>query len=425
MLRLIQPVPLVFAFLCMGPVAADEAVPKAKASTAQELSRQARELWRMKGDHDGALALYNQAVAAFPLDVDARLDRAIFFDVMLDFVRDEDVEKFKGLARDDYGWVADQDPDSVRSGVARDALTRLSGRTLIDPPSVPCTGDGAAACRRAESLWATERFTEAIVEYDKAAAGCPGTGFVWVNYADAYFGLGDYEKAKELFLKAIEVEPWNRSAHRFLADAESHLKNEDAAVHQSALAVVSDPQYEAAWASLRSYAGASARAWNRVYARKVAVKASEKDPSQISITFPSQETNSKTGAGRKKRKREASISTDESSWTAYGIMKASTLMGAVIDVDESGATVKRAVDPKTMTALEIERIAVRNGLDVTQGSSARFWSMMKKAKEAGFLDEAIFLHLLDEPLAKEYPAFRDKNGPRLVEYLETVIVPKR
>jgi hypothetical protein len=51
--------------------------------------------------------------------------------------------------------------------------------------------------------------------------------------------------------------------------------------------------------------------------------------------------------------------------------------------------------------------------------------MMGRALHAGFLDEAIFLHMLDAPLAAEYPAFRDKNASRLTEYLETVIAPKK
>ena len=49
--------------------------------------------------------------------------------------------------------------------------------------------------------------------------------------------------------------------------------------------------------------------------------------------------------------------------------------------------------------------------------------MMARADDAGFLDEAIFLHMLDAPLAAEYPAFREKNAERLAAYLETVILP--
>jgi hypothetical protein len=49
--------------------------------------------------------------------------------------------------------------------------------------------------------------------------------------------------------------------------------------------------------------------------------------------------------------------------------------------------------------------------------------MMARAERAGFLDEAIFIHMLDENSAAEYPAFRETHAERLVAYLETVILP--
>ena len=48
--------------------------------------------------------------------------------------------------------------------------------------------------------------------------------------------------------------------------------------------------------------------------------------------------------------------------------------------------------------------------------------MMARAYQAGFLDEAIFIHLLNAELAAEYPAFREENAERLASYLKTVIL---
>ncbi len=41
---------------------------------------------------------------------------------------------------------------------------------------------------------------------------------------------------------------------------------------------------------------------------------------------------------------------------------------------------------------------------------------------AGFRDEAIFLHLLDESLVEEYLEYRESHADELVEYLCTVVV---
>jgi len=121
---------------------------------------------------------------------------------------------------------------------------------------------------------------------------------------------------------------------------------------------------------------------------------------------------------------------DGAMWIGYGAAKANILSGNTIDTGADGQPVNRKVDPKTMSALEIAREAVKVALQIARelaaGESSKpsaFWSMMTRAQDGGFLDEAIFLHMLDAPLAAEYPAFRDKNAERLVTYLDTLIVP--
>jgi hypothetical protein len=126
-----------------------------------------------------------------------------------------------------------------------------------------------------------------------------------------------------------------------------------------------------------------------------------------------------------------SANPDDVGWVAYGLSKALALTGSVIEEDASGNPVKHTIDPKAMSALELDRLAVRHTLKAVQemttdppSKPAPFWAMMMRADKAGFLDEAIFLHMLDASLAKEYPVFRDKNAAKLVEYLETMIAPK-
>ena len=41
---------------------------------------------------------------------------------------------------------------------------------------------------------------------------CPDNAAWWVDFADSYYVLENYEKAKELFVKALSVDPWNREA---------------------------------------------------------------------------------------------------------------------------------------------------------------------------------------------------------------------
>ena len=411
----------------MPAAAGDPAPPRPK--DVGELLQEALDLWHMQEDYNGALASFNRAVELAPSDAQVRLQRAMFFESVVELVGDDDKEKFRELARDDYTWVAEQDPDSTRAGISRDALTRLRGAPLLARPAVMCPKEAAAAHERAEAFYGARRFQEAVPEYEKASAGCPEAATYWVDYADAHYMLGTYDKAKELFERAVTVDPWLRSAHRFLADTEGHLGHGEAAVHQAALAVVSDPEYEAAWASLRGYADAVGRGWKRSYGVKPDVR---KEPGsgdqKITIALP--EATSSPSAGKKAGKSKPVP--DDIGWMSYSMSKALAFSGTVIEPGPKKKPVERSIDPKSTSALETERIAVRSGLDAWREQTkkrtppdATFWSMMDRAEKAGFTDEAIFLHMFDAALAAEYAAYREKNAARLVEYLETLIAPNR
>ncbi len=421
------------------PARTEEPGAKPAPPDANELRRQANDLWHTKKDYNGALAAFNQAVDAAPNDADIRLQRAYFFEYVSGIVTKDEVEKFKDLSRQDYQKIATDAPDSMRAGVARDGLTRLSGKTLLTPAAVKCPSEAVDAYGRAESLLSADKFAESISQYEKATEACPSAADFWLGFADAYYGLKQYAKAKELFRRALEADPWSRMGHRFLADAEGHLNNGDAAVHEAALAVVSDPVYEAAWSSLRNYANVTGREWKRVYGVKTDVTATDSTKGtgkDITINVPMTEPQDATTPGHKHRKPKAGTKSKESNpddlgWMSYGLFKAGAMSGSVTEQDASGKPVEKKIDPSTLTALDIERIGVRGALDVagevaasTSDTPGPFWAMMMRADKAGFLDEAIFLHMLDEPLAKEYPAFREKNATKLVEYLETMIVPK-
>jgi tetratricopeptide (TPR) repeat protein len=384
MIRRMLPVLAILTILFLtAPAGAVKSTPKSGAQpklapaasferpNPKDLLREAKELWHMKADYTGALAKFNDAVDAEPKDNDTRLQRAHFFEMLAAIVVAEDKAEFKARARMDYEHIAADDPDSVIAGMARDGLTRLAGEPVIEVKRVACPEAAVQSRARADALYGARKYAEAVAEYAKATDGCPGDAASWVDFADSYYVLEDYGKAKELFAKALSVDPWNREAHRYLSDTEIQLKNLEVAGHQLVLAVVSDPTYEAGWSALRTYATALGRKWNRVYGDR----------------------------------RPEAGNADGASWAAYGEAKA-------------GA---RGAHPELASALAIEREAVKAALRSQKGSGP-FWSMMARAEQAGYLDEAIFIHMLDAELAAEYQTFRDVNADRLASYLETMIV---
>src|SRR5258706_14672062 len=192
--------------------------PTFERPDAKALLREAKDLWHMKQDYTGALAKFNAAVDADPQDNDARLQRAHFFEALSVIVVPEDKARFQARAQIDYEHIAAADPDSLIAGIARDGLTRLAGKSLIEAKPVKCPEAAMEAHARADALYGARRFADAAVEYEKAAAGCPAEAVYWVDLADSNYLLEDYEKAQELFGKALSVDPWNREAHLFLSD---------------------------------------------------------------------------------------------------------------------------------------------------------------------------------------------------------------
>jgi tetratricopeptide (TPR) repeat protein len=377
--------------LAANPAGAVKSTPKAGAVTKlgpaadfappdpKQLLRDAKELWHMKGDYTGALAKFDAAVDAEPESNDTRLQRAHFFEMLTAIVVPDDKAKFEARARSDYEQIAAADPDSVIGGMARDGLTRLAGESLIEVKRATCPEPATEAHTRADALYGARRYADAVAEYEKATTLCPDEANWWVDFADTYYVLEDYEKAKELFVKAVSVDPWNREAHRFLSDTHAQLGNAPAAVHEMVLAVASDPIYEAAWSAFRSYADATGRKWRRVYGKS----------------------------------RPETGDADAAAWRAYSEAKANP----------------RDARPGPASALAVKREAVKIALKTARESDAGaskglgpFWSMMARAEDTGFLDEAIFIHMLDAELAPEYPSFREANAERLASYLETVVL---
>ena len=345
---------------------------------AQALLREAKALWHIEKDSNGALAKFNAAVDAAPDDSDVRLQRGHFFEVLSSLVVAQDKQKFKEFAQEDYEEIARADPDSLIAGVARDGLTRLAGEEFLPTKIVECPDSAIEVHARGESLYGARRYADAIVAYEKATADCPEASAWWVDFADSHYVIADYARAKELFVRALTVDPWNREAHRFLADTELQLGDGEAAVRQLILTVVSDPMYEAGWSALHLYGTALGHKWKRVYGSRTA------EP---------------RGA-------------DAAAWVAYLNAKAGARG------DQAGRS-----------ALAIERAAVKSALVAARqtepGPSAvtgPFWGMMARADQAGYLDEAIFMHLFDGALASEYPDFREKHAQRLATYLETLIL---
>lgn len=230
------------------------------------------------------------------------------------------------------------------------------------------------------------------------------------------FLLHQYERARALFREALQRDRWNRAAHRFLADTEARLGDARGAYREIVLAVVSDPTYEAAWHRLGSLTAGLGGKYHRAFAVKPTVSPEPDGKITIHLT-------SDPGS-------ESRYPAENSVWVMYGLLR----VAEVRDSEQSGSANPEGSWPpakwRSLSPLERERARVEKFLDVYQrviadkpDRESGFWNLMVKAREARFLDEAIFMHLIDPELAPAYLEYRDKHADRLVEYVTTILAP--
>jgi tetratricopeptide (TPR) repeat protein len=377
----------------LAPAAAQApAAASDRSAAAKDALTKADEALR-RDDLQAALQAANQALDLDPANAQAHLRRVtILWRLRGTGKTTNDNQRLEDAVRGDLRAVIAAVPDSTAAGVARDWLAAFDRGEAYAAPPVACSAEGSAEFAAAEQLFASRRFEESLVHYERAAASCPDNPVIWTSYGDAYFSLGDMPKAQHYFEMAVTWGPWLAQAHRYLADALAKQDRFEAAYHECVLAVLSDPTYEAAWGYLRSVVIARHGTWGRVAAVKPSVK---KDPAKqnVDIVVDPQATGT--------------------SWLAYALAKAAP----------AAATPPGAAPPPT--ALARERDAVRTVLAIRREKSdgEPFWNMIDRADRAGFLDEAIFLHLAEPDLLEEYHAYRDAHRERLVKYVETVLAP--
>ncbi|HXC50526.1 MAG TPA: tetratricopeptide repeat protein [Candidatus Limnocylindrales bacterium] len=284
------------------------------------------------------------------------------------------------------------EPRSEGAAFARDTLAEMYGARLYPDMVTSCPRSAQQAFANAEEQFGKGNFDAAIPLYQSAVADCPASAPMRVSLADAYFARGDHDKARGMFREAIAIDPWNRAAWRYLSDAENRLGNRTAAWEAALFAVLSDPDYQMGWVTL-DYC--SAKPIERIYVVKP--RLARTNDGKITINIPSVDpTYPDAEAGRL-------------AWISYGVLLNLPVVAVESRLDRERRLVLRALDAYQ----EI-------GLDKGKKASP-LWDELKSANAAGFLDEAIFVRLIDKELAPDYAEFRNTHRARLIEYMKRFV----
>ncbi|HEY2988259.1 MAG TPA: hypothetical protein VGL11_11080 [Candidatus Binatia bacterium] len=358
-----------------------------------------------RGDAQGVLNGYDAAVAADPDNVQLRMARCGFLAEMLELSRDQrDLIRKRALSDCEYVLKTAREGRLVAH--ANDLIRMIEQRRVFAEKSYPCPADARKASTLAYTLARAHKLKESLPHYKRALDGCPENAALWIQYGHTYILLRDFQQAKVFLSEGVKREPWERSGHLFLSDLYRDTGQPELAFKHAALAVVSDPSNEFAWEQLRERASARGRGWRRAVNRRPVVQLDSRGESQVSLP-----------AGTDLNSPETNF------WLGLGLVEASELKQAA--KQPGGARDNRS-------ALVKDRERVRENLDFQHHQIAkdpskrsRITDLMEEAAAAGYLDEAIFLCLVDARLAPEYVAYREKNGERLLDYIAKILAPPR
>ncbi|MBI4489173.1 MAG: tetratricopeptide repeat protein [Deltaproteobacteria bacterium] len=361
-----------------------------------------------RGDIQVAWQGFQSAVEADPSNPEVRGYRAYFLTTVAEATADPKVQKAaRDVAHADYQFIIQADPEGKFAALARDALAVLEDRILFPEREFPCSEAARKQQAQAHQLFMAGRYRAATPHYQKAIELCPHNAHIWVEYGHALFLVGDFDRSKTLLLEGLKKDEWNRAGHRFLADLEAALGNLEMAYQIAILAVVSDPVYESGWSLLRDITNGMRGQWNRVVNQRPSVSLARDGNPQVILPFDTK----KTPAG------------DVVFWLGLGLTEASELKEARTRPVPTQEEVGRSPLDKERQRVEKNLAYCRFVIAKDPSKDSKIFRIIEDAQKAGFLTEAIFIHLMDKRIADEYIQFRKKHRDRLVEYIKTMVAP--
>jgi cytochrome c-type biogenesis protein CcmH/NrfG len=118
--------------------------------------------------------------------------------------------------------------------------------TTADAPSAPSPGNPHASEAPAPSSGAPVSFMQKLTEYKARLEKNPKDIEALVFLANANFDIQRFEKAKEFYLKALEIDPNNNHVRTDLASSYRSLGDSDLALNELNKVLKADPNHEVA-----------------------------------------------------------------------------------------------------------------------------------------------------------------------------------
>jgi len=267
--------------------------------------------------------------------------------------------------------------------------------------------DADEAMRSAEADFARGDYDKARQGYLRALLLDPKNYAAALFIGDVYFKQKVWGSAGEWFAKAIEIDPNRETAYRYWGDALAQLGNSAAAREKYINAVIADPYDRTSWAGLTNWAQISKLPlnWIRLQDR---IKLDESDPAHINIDVdPSFEKGS----------------ANQLAWTAYGMTRATW---------RAAFSKRFPKEPKYRRTMqeEFESLTVMIKVLKDEQDQSKLKDLdpsiqsVMKIQEAGFLEPFALLNRADKEIARDYEPYRATHRDTIYRYFDEFVVPK-
>jgi tetratricopeptide (TPR) repeat protein len=265
------------------------------------------------------------------------------------------------------------------------------------------------AMRAAEADRARGDFDKAREGYLRVLQLDPKNYEATTYVGDVYFSEQAYNRAGEWFARAIQINPNRETAYRFWADALAMAGKNTQAREKYIDAVIAEPYNRQPWVALRQWADRIKQPFNGILLQnKSTVKtedaANKTTLDEHSLRAGNPETaawNAYTATRHAWQKAKFKKEFPGEDTYRRSLKEEAEALDALVDVLAPDATSEKKaakLDPSLLALVEIDR--------------------------AGLLEPFVLLNRADREIARDYPAYRDGHRDKLFRYLDEYVLPK-
>jgi tetratricopeptide (TPR) repeat protein len=387
--------------ICAAPATRAQAKPDDEATAA--LRRQALELYR-SGKFVEAMPLLARLSGVNPSDYVVRDHWAYCILEYSKTLADPEQRKAARLHARSLGLEAKKQGDQSELvetllAIPEDGSdAKFSGRRDVDE-----------AMRAAEADRARGDLDKAREGYLRVLQLEPKNYEATTYVGDVYFSEQAYNRAGEWFARAIQINPNRETAYRFWADALAMAGKNTQAREKYIDAVIAEPYNRQPWVALRQWADRIKQPFNGILLQnKSTVKtedaANKTTLDEHSLNAGNPETaawNAYTATRHAWQKAKFKKEFPGEDTYRRSLKEEAEALDALVGVLAPDATSEKKaakLDPALLALVQIDR--------------------------AGLLEPFVLLNRADREIARDYPAYRDGHRDKLFRYMDEYVLPK-